>query len=75
MRELSLGSRCTRIGIEVTCHFDRLGGGTMKFLVFLFWIPALIVLYVSIHQEIQAERDRSALREKPRVVAHSAHFR
>jgi len=47
----------------------------MKYLVFLFWIPALIVLYLSIHQEIQAERDRSAAHEKLRVTAHSAHPR
>lgn len=47
----------------------------MKYLVFLFWIPALIVLYLSIHQEIQAERDRAALREKPRVATHSPHLR
>ena len=46
----------------------------MKYLVFLFWIPALVVLYLSIHQEIQAERDRAA-HEKPRVAAHSAHLR
>jgi hypothetical protein len=46
----------------------------MKYLVFLFWIPALIVLYLSIHQEIQAERDRAAAHEKPRVAAHSAHL-
>jgi hypothetical protein len=45
----------------------------MKYLVFLFWIPALIVLYLSIHQEIQAERDRMATREKPRVAAHVGH--
>ena len=47
----------------------------MKYLVFLIWIPALIVLYLSIHQEIQAERDRAGAHEKPRVAAHSAHLR
>lgn len=47
----------------------------MKYLVFLFWIPALIVLYLSIHQEIRAERDRACAHEKPRVAAHSAHLR
>jgi hypothetical protein len=47
----------------------------MKYLVFLFWIPALIVLYLSIHQEILAERNRAAAHEKPRVAAHSAHLR
>jgi hypothetical protein len=28
----------------------------MKYLVFLFWIPALIVLHLSIHQEIREAR-------------------
>jgi hypothetical protein len=45
----------------------------MKYLVFLLWIPALLVLYVSIRQEIQAERERTTLHEKPRVAAHSGH--
>jgi hypothetical protein len=45
----------------------------MKYLVFLFWIPALIVLYLSIHQEVQAERERTAAHEKPRVAAHAGH--
>lgn len=41
----------------------------MKFLVFLFWIPALLVLYLSIHQEIQAERDRNArLEARPKTM-------
>jgi len=44
----------------------------MKYLVFLFWIPALVVLYLSIHQEIQKER-RSSLEEKPRMTAHAGH--
>ncbi len=47
----------------------------MKYLVFLFWIPALLVLYLSIHCEIQAERERAESREKPRVEAHSARLR
>jgi len=34
----------------------------VKYLVFLFWIPAILVLYLSIHQEVQAERDRNAHR-------------
>lgn len=50
-----------------------MGGGAMKYLVFLLWIPALIILYLSIHQEVQAERERSAAYEKPRVTAHAAH--
>ena len=44
----------------------------MKYLVFLFWIPAVLVLYLSIHQEIRAERDRS-VRERPGVHAHAGH--
>jgi hypothetical protein len=44
----------------------------MKYLVFLFWIPAVIVLYLSIHQEIQTQRDRAA-REQPGVTAHAGH--
>ena len=47
----------------------------MKYLVFLFWIPALVVLYLSIHEEFRAGRDRDAAREKPRVAAHSGHRR
>jgi hypothetical protein len=50
----------------------RPGGGPTKYLVFLFWIPALIVLYLSIHQEIQAERDRNP-HEKPGATAHAGH--
>jgi len=46
----------------------------MKYLVFLFWVPAFIVLYLSIHQEIRAERDRTAAREKPRMTAHAGHL-
>jgi hypothetical protein len=46
----------------------------MKYLVFLFWIPALIVLYLSIHQEIQAERERASAHEKARVAVHTAHL-
>jgi hypothetical protein len=45
----------------------------MKYLVFLFWIPALIVLYFSIHQEVRAERERAAAHEKPRVAALAGH--
>jgi hypothetical protein len=47
----------------------------MKYLVFLFWIPAFVVLYLSIHEEIRAEHDRGAARERPRVAAHSGHQR
>jgi hypothetical protein len=44
----------------------------MKYLVFLFWIPALIVLYLSIHQKIRAEKGRTA-REGLGVTAHAGH--
>jgi hypothetical protein len=44
----------------------------MKFLVFLFWIPALLLLYLSIHQEMMSEK-KSDGREKPRVTAHAGH--
>jgi hypothetical protein len=42
----------------------------MKYLVFLFWIPALVVLYLSIHQEIQKEKDASA-GPTPQIRAHA----
>lgn len=44
----------------------------MKYLVFLFWIPALIVLYLSVHQEIQREHNRTT-HEKPRTAARAGH--
>lgn len=44
----------------------------MKYLVFLFWLPALVVLYLSIHEEIRTERD-SAARAKPNLSAHAGH--
>lgn len=44
----------------------------MKYLVFLFWVPALVVLYLSIHQEIQKEKDASQP-DKPQVTAHAGH--
>ena len=43
----------------------------MKYLVFLFWIPAILVLYLSIHQEIQDEQNRDA--QEPRTAAHAGH--
>src|SRR5437899_2271175 len=42
----------------------------MKYLVFLFWIPALIVLYLSIHQEVREAR-RVARRDNPQMTANS----
>jgi hypothetical protein len=38
----------------------------------LVLVPALVVLYLSIHQEIQKEKDAS-LRDKPQVMAHAGH--
>jgi len=45
----------------------------MKYLVFLFRIPALIVLYLSIHQEVREARN-SAHRDSPGVRANSRHL-
>ena len=44
----------------------------MKCLLFLFWIPALILLYLSIHQEVLAEKTRS-VEEKPVITVHVRH--
>ena len=44
----------------------------MKYLVFLFWLPALLVLYLSIHQEIVSEKGRVA-EDKPPMTAHARH--
>ncbi len=44
----------------------------MKHLVFLFWIPAPIVLYLSIHQEVRRAR-RAAHRDNLRMTANSRH--
>jgi hypothetical protein len=40
----------------------------MRYLVFLFWIPAFALLYLSIHHEIVSERNRGDFR-KPEVSA------
>jgi hypothetical protein len=32
----------------------------MKYLVFLLWLPAFLLLYLSIHQALLAERNRGA---------------
>jgi len=34
----------------------------MKYLVFLLWIPAFFLLYLSIHHEILAEHNRTVHR-------------
>lgn len=44
----------------------------MKYLLFLLWIPAVILLYLSIHQEVLAEKGRDA-GEKPPITAHAGH--
>jgi hypothetical protein len=44
----------------------------MKYLLFLLWIPAVILLYLSIHQEGLAERRRD-VQKKPIVTAHAEH--
>jgi len=42
----------------------------MKYLLFLLWFPAAILLYLSIHQEIRAERGRD-MQKKPIITAHA----
>jgi hypothetical protein len=37
----------------------------MKYLFFLLWIPAFLLLYLSVHEEILAEKNRGA--RKPEV--------
>lgn len=44
----------------------------MKYLLFLLWIPALILLYLSIHQEVLAEKRHDA-EKKPAITAHARH--
>jgi len=44
----------------------------MKCLLFLFWIPALILLYLSIHQEVLAEKTRG-VEKKPVITVHVRH--
>jgi hypothetical protein len=41
----------------------------MKYLVFLLWVPAFLLFYFSIHQEILAERNRGA--RKPTMSART----
>lgn len=42
----------------------------MRYLLFLLWVPALLVLYLSVHQEILSEH-RSDAREKPHIPTHT----
>ena len=44
----------------------------MRYLLFLLWIPALMLLYLSIHQEVLAEKGRD-IEKKPRITAHASH--
>ena len=44
----------------------------MKYLLFLLWIPALLLLYLSIHQEVLAEKGHDA-EKKPGITAHVGH--
>ena len=60
-------------GIELTCHKQSpSGGGAMRYLFFLLWIPAAFLLYLSIHQEIVAQKGREA-HTKPVITAHAGH--
>ena len=45
----------------------------MKYLVFLFWVPAFVILHFTVRQEIRADRERAELRQKPGVAAHAGH--
>jgi hypothetical protein len=44
----------------------------MRYLLFLLWIPAAILLYLSIHQEVLAEKGRD-VEKKPVITAHAGH--
>jgi len=44
----------------------------MKYLLFLLWIPALLLLYLSVHQEVLAEKGRD-VEKKPGITAHAGH--
>lgn len=44
----------------------------MRYLLFLLWIPAAFLLYLSIHQEVVAEKAREA-NQKPVITAHAGH--
>ena len=53
---------------------DRLGRCAMRYLIFLLWLPALLVLYLSMHEEILSEK-RSDMSQKPHLTAHAHHPR
>jgi hypothetical protein len=44
----------------------------MRYLLFLLWLPALLVLYLSIHEEMVSET-RSDMLRKPHITAHPHH--
>jgi hypothetical protein len=44
----------------------------MKYLLFLLWIPAAILLYLSIRQEVAAEKGRD-VEKKPAIIVHAEH--
>jgi hypothetical protein len=46
----------------------------MKYLLFLLWIPAAIFPYLSIHQEVAAEKGRD-VEKKPAIMVHAEHPR
>jgi hypothetical protein len=44
----------------------------MRYLLFLLWLPALLVLYLSIHEEMLSEKWSDML-QKPHITAHPHH--
>ena len=44
----------------------------MRYLLFLLWIPAVMLFYLSIHQEVLAENARD-IDKKPGITAHAGH--
>jgi hypothetical protein len=46
----------------------------MKYLLFLLWIPAAIFPYLSIRQEVAAEKGRD-VEKKPAIMVHAEHPR
>jgi len=44
----------------------------MRYLLFLLWLPALLVFYLSIHEEMLLEK-RTDTRGRPHLTAHTPH--
>ena len=42
----------------------------MRYLLFLFWIPTLILLYLSIHQEVVTEKGHDVEKKPGITCAH-----